>query len=322
MKNRWDNLLLTMNGMFQQGEQIYQALLKISGEKKGILVCPEHIGDTVLIASLAEEYKRHNHLEFLIVVSYTVPPEVLQFFSGVDSALQLEKQSMKALEFYMIVSEKYCENGIRYAFHRRWAELHTSGIVYNFFSDTGKTLIETIRGMLSLEPDHRMHRMDRLPKPSEEEREKYRNAVLLMPGTYTEKALPVSFWEELACRFLQAGYEVYNNYNGNDCEILIEGAIPLSTSLADISRLACCFHGFVGIRSGICDLLTFAGAKKLLMIYHGEGGTYHVEEMEGDLYQNWMGNVNGNPNLHIVEGEEKLLEAIVEEDFGFGSKYE
>ncbi len=320
MSDQWDNLLLTMNGMFQQGEQIYQALLRISGEKKGILVCPEHIGDTVLIASLAKEYKSCNHLDFLIMVSYTVPPEVLQFFPGVDSALQLEKQGMKALEFYMLVSGKYCENGIRYAFHRRWAELHVSGIVYNFFSDPEKTLIDTMRGMLSLGSDHRMHRMDRLPAPSKEEVEQYRNAVLLMPGTYTEQALPVSFWEELADRLLKAGYEVYNNYNGHDCEMLIEGAIPLSTSLAGVSRLAGCFHGFVGIRSGICDLLTFAGAKKLLMIYHGENGSYHIETMEGDLYQNWMGNVRDNPNLYIVERKEKLLEAIMEEDFGFGSR--
>ncbi len=320
MNDRWDNLLLTMNGMFQQGKQIYQALLRTSGEKKGILVCPEHIGDTVLIASLAEEYKRSNHLDFLIMVSYTVPQELLQFFPGVDSALQMEKQSMKALEFYMLVSEKYYENGIRYAFHKRWAELHTSGIVYNFFSDSEKTLIGTIQGMLSLGPDHRMHRMERLPEPSEEEREKYQNAVLLMPGTYTEKALSASFWERLAGRLTNAGYEVYNNYNGNDCEMLIEGTVPLSTSLVDISRLACCFHGFVGIRSGICDLLTFAGARKLLMIYHGENENYHIETMEGDLFRNWMGNVKDNPNLHIVEGKEKLMEAIVEEEFGFGPK--
>lgn len=320
MNDRWDNLLLTMNGMFQQGEQIYQALLRTSGEKKGILVCPEHIGDTVLIASMAEEYKRCNHLDFLIMVSYTVSPEVLQFFPGVDSALQLEKQSMKALEFYMLVSEKYYENGIRYAFHKRWAELHTSGIVYNFFSDSEKTLIGTIQGMLSLGPDHRMHRMDRLPEASAEERVKYRDAILLMPGAYTEKVLPTSFWEELADRFLKLGYEIYNNYNGNDCEMLIKGAIPLSTTLVDISRLASCFYGFVGIRSGICDLLAFAGAKKLLMIYHGENENYHIETMEGDLYQNWMGNVIDNPYLHIVEGKEKLMEAIVEEEFGFGSK--
>jgi len=320
MNDRWNSLLMTMNGTFQQGEQIYQALLKISGEKKEILVCPEHIGDTVLIASMAEEYKRCNHLDFLIMVSYTVPPEVLRFFPGVDDALQMEKQSMKALEFYMIVSAKYYENGIRYAFHRRWAELYTSGIVYNFYSESEKTLIDTIRGILSLEPDHQMHRMERLPEPSEEDRKKYKNAVLLMPGTYTEKALPVSFWEGLANRLTNAGYEVYNNYNGNDCEMLIEGTIPLSTSLVDISRLASCFYGFVGIRSGICDLLTFAGARKLLMIYHGENENYHIETMEGDLFRNWMGNVKDNSNLHIVEGEEKLAEAIVEVAFGLGSK--
>lgn len=310
MDEQWKNLLLTIDESYVKGEQIYQTLMKMTGEKSEVLVCPEHIGDTVLIASMATEYKKQNALERLIIVSYTVPPEVLQLFPGVDFALKIEEQAMQMLGFYMIVTSYYYANGIRYAFYRRWAELHKNGIILNSVLEK-RSLIDTIRGMLDLGPATCMHQMENVPDVSEEERMKYRKAVMLMPGTYTEKAMPASFWEKLAAAIREKGFDVYNNYNGRDCEIQIEGVTAISTSLLEISSLASCFSMFVGIRSGICDLLTFAGANKLLMIYHGDQDMYKLETMTGDRYRYWLGNVEENSAIRTVsEGE--LVDAICE----------
>ena len=147
-------------------------------------------------------------------------------------------------------------------------------------------------------------------------REQYKNAVLLAPGAYSEEAVPMAFWGELTARLQKKGLDVYVNYNGHDCDVMIPGAEPLASSVVEMIQFGECFRYFVGLRSGICDplaqttlrmavLFTIAPWKDSILLREGEAGRH-------DLWQ--MGRKEGiSCYEYLPDQVELLLQTICDE---------
>ncbi len=170
MEEQWRNFIQVMEGNHEIGSEIYEMLRQAVGNGVEILVCPMHIGDTVLIASFAADYKIQKNITKLILVSYTVPPETLQMFPGVDAALLLEKEQMEALQFFMIVHDLRYANGIRFAFH--WSILRIENVspTYMVLLNDRLLLSDLMRQILDLDKAAKMRCMQ-IPFVEEKRRE-------------------------------------------------------------------------------------------------------------------------------------------------------
>lgn len=120
----------------------------------------------------------------------------------------------------------------------------------------GSSLNEVFEAFFSLRsPTKKSHIRIREDGREEERKQKYSKAVLLSTGAYSVESLPMTFWEKLAKAIRERGYEVYVNDGGQDCDRMIPGVKVLSTSIPELIRISSYLAYFVGLRSGLCDVL-------------------------------------------------------------------
>lgn len=85
-------------------------------------------------------------------------------------------------------------------------------------------------------------------------------AVILSPYAKSVTALPETFWKKIVDSYLERGYQCFTNVAGD--EQPLTGTMSISPSIAEIQSVVERAGSFIGIRSGICDVLKYAKCKK------------------------------------------------------------
>ncbi len=260
-----ENFQNQLVGKFQSGQALYQILEDNCPADTEVLICPAHIGDTLWIACFADAYKAQHGCDRLLFVTPQAQAELPTLFPAVDEVLPLPSDQLGDLCFYIGSREYWYHSRIRYAHFRfqiisdqksvRFRDQLPEGFALHEFMNSSRCL------MLDL-PYDSAKSVPIPPSCTPELREQYRHSVLLMPAALTQPGglLSASFWEHLAAALTERNYHIYCNYNGLPTEVLIDGTIPLASSLTQMYHLAGAFDRFIGLRSGICDLLALAHA--------------------------------------------------------------
>lgn len=89
------------------------------------------------------------------------------------------------------------------------------------------------------------------------------SSVILAPFAKSVVGLPGDFWEKIAADYASRGFSVYTNIAGG--ETPIRGTVSLTIPLKQIVPAAEFAGTFVGVRSGLCDLLTSANCNKFVV---------------------------------------------------------
>lgn len=313
----WQGMLQFMDGLYSDGEAIYGMLLKSRPEDTEIIVCPGHMGDTLLIAALAREYKEQHGVNRLLYVSSSLPEEILNRYSAIDSVLILDGDEMKSLQFYMMVRKLWYQDGIRYAHFQEGIVLNYPKIATIAMMDYNNYSFRFNRmRMLDLKMDSEFKPLVvSAPQNRETLVENYGNAVLLMPVSYSTDMMRDEFWEKLTEEIHRKGFEVYTNYNDAPGECVIKGTKPFKSSFYEMAQMTNVFSLFVGTRSGLCDLISLTGNGTMVILYNetvlGSGDLeIREEEMkESNIYD--LGRRNGIfCYRYLSQNEEKVIEAI------------
>ena len=265
----WQEMMSSLRDLYTDGNDIYDMLKKSRPADSEIIVCPGHMGDTLLIAALAKAYKEQHGSPKLIFVSASLPEEVLNCFSSVDAVLMLEKGEMESLRFYIMIRKLWNQNGIRYAHFQDEVVLNYPCVsTRNVIDYREYSLRENRMNMMDLKMDSAFAPLN-VPSPDDQKKlaEKYGHAVLLMPVSYSTDPIPDKFWEKLAASIRVKGFDVYTNYNGAEKESVIPGTIAFQSSFYEMAQMAEFFSLFVGIRSGLCDLISLTGKGRLVILY-------------------------------------------------------
>lgn len=95
---------------------------------------------------------------------------------------------------------------------------------------------------------------------------KTKKKILLSPYQKSVKCLPMRFWNELAIKFNEKGYELYTNCGGKR-EKPVLGSEPLFFPLEQSHEVLAEFDYFIASRSGFCDLVCGGGhdCKKIII---------------------------------------------------------
>jgi len=88
-------------------------------------------------------------------------------------------------------------------------------------------------------------------------------SVILSPYAKSVVELPMSFWKETAIEYLEKGYSVYTNVIGS--EKPVHGTLPISIPIPQIKAAVEYAGTFIGIRNGLCDVLTTAVCRKIVV---------------------------------------------------------
>lgn len=88
-------------------------------------------------------------------------------------------------------------------------------------------------------------------------------AVILSPYAKSVTALPVKIWEDIVSDYLGQGYQVFTNVTGD--ERPLNGTVPISPAICEMKSAVERAGTFVGIRSGMCDVIRTADCRKIAL---------------------------------------------------------
>jgi hypothetical protein len=88
-------------------------------------------------------------------------------------------------------------------------------------------------------------------------------SVILSPYAKSVTKLSDSFWEKIVAEYSKQGYKVYTNTTGD--ELPIYGTEALCLPISQIKAAVEHAGTFIGIRSGLCDVLDTANCRKIVV---------------------------------------------------------
>lgn len=89
------------------------------------------------------------------------------------------------------------------------------------------------------------------------------HAVILSPYAKSVTALPEKIWKDIVCDYQRQGYQIFTNVVGE--EKPLEGTQPISPAICEMKSVVERAGTFIGIRSGICDVIRTADCKKIAL---------------------------------------------------------
>lgn len=225
--------------------------------KEHLVICPLNaIGDVYVTMSFIPEYlKRNQHFQSVVIVNGDGCRQIADMFEA--TTITLDDTEMD--EFVQAVIFTGEPNNI-IAHHDRvytdntvkWLDKHkmTFEDYYKhaiFGLPKSAKPVEPTR----LEPFHNTH--DLLEG----------NTVIIAPYAKSVVGIPTEFWQEIICRYKSKGYCVATSVSGDETPLdnTIALSFPLNQAVSAVE-----FAGiFIGIRSGLCDVIRNSNCDKTVI---------------------------------------------------------
>lgn len=257
--------------IIERGRQVYLALQEDGGELQKLYVCPpEALGDTYVGMSFLRQYNKQYAIErFKIVVRNKAGYKIGYLFGYEELTVSIPTEDMDALLQYGTFSNmadgRMLIMSHRYPYTNRVYQIGNYKGIH--FADHFRYSIFELEENAQPEKPY-VHRNDETARKYVEDlftREGLTRGktVLLMPYANTAVGIPAEFWESLAFNLQEKGYTVCTNSSG-ELEPAISGTRPLFFDLRYGLEVVEAAGMMIALRSGICDVLSSAKARKII----------------------------------------------------------
>ncbi len=288
--NRNPGWLLFLMLSAYKGNMYRRSLVKQFGNKQ-IFLCPyTGTGDIYLIGTFWDEYIKRNHIDDYIFVVITGACKKVASLFEIKNVVVTKKKEYGAylIDHYLFDNEK----GNITILNDCWAQVHTNQVEW-FRGYKGLYFTRLFRKFVFGLPDDVKPRHPEFKDESARVKEffaKYElvkgRTIIISPYSNTLSDLPEDFWETLVEALKGRGYIVGTN-SGGKAEPAIKGSVELFFPLDIAPQIVEYAGGFIGVRSGFCDVISGASAKKVILydagnrFYMGSAFEYfNLKDME------------------------------------------
>ncbi len=256
----------------RKGKQIYEDICaSVPGMQKLFICPPAALGDIYVAMALLGEYLKKNNINsFAIATKYPVCKKIAYLFgyeknmvvlnaADMDSLLQYSVFTNMANDRILVISHRFpytCKvneignyKGIRFVDHFRYS-------IYQFE--------EKILPELPLKNRDNAEAKEYVEQLFKKECLVKKKTIILMPYANTAPQIDMEFWIEMAAKLKQQGYTVCTNSSG-ETEPEIEGTKPLFFDLRYGLEVVEAAGAMIALRCGLCDVLSSAKAKKVII---------------------------------------------------------
>lgn len=251
-----------------QGLKLYDKLRKKYPDCEKVLLCPyTGTGDVYLIGGMLQQYLEQEDIKsYVFIVVSTACRKIAQLFD-IQNIEQLQDETAD----YIVKANMFCPDRCDVlVLNDSWASVYTNpterlrGYKDLNFTDMFREIVFQIRGDLKLNfPDWRRNTEEAQVFLKEHHMIQGRT-VILAPYSNTLSEFPNRMWEQIVVCLREKGYVVCTNSCGPK-EPPIKGTegvfFPLSIATAVVSLAG----GFIGARCGLCDVISSASAKKVVI---------------------------------------------------------
>ena len=270
--NRKPGWLLFLLINVAKGRIYRNRLIKQYGDKT-IYLCPyTGTGDIYLIGTFWTEYVKRNHVDDYIFVVITGACKKVAALFDIKNIVVTRKKEYGAflIDYYLFDEEK----GNITILNDCWPQVHTNQVEW-FRGYKGLYFTQLFRKFVfnlpeDVKPRHPIFKDE--SKCIDEIFYKYNlikeKTVVLSPYSNTLSDLPEEFWVELAKKLKKKGYVVVTNC-GSKSEPAVDGTVGVFFPLDAAPQFISAAGSFIGVRSGFCDVVSGADARKIILYDKG-----------------------------------------------------
>lgn len=296
-----------------RGKRIYNRVIKKYGNVP-IFVCPyTGTGDIYLIGTFWEQFMQANHLnDYVFMVLSKACEKVARLFP-IKNVCTFDK---KADCDYLIRYYMLCPNKVNLTIlNDSWKQVHTNPLEC-FRGYRGLGFTEMFRKFVfhlsdTVMPRHPVFRdaREEIGRLFDQYQLRAGCTVVLSPYSNTLADLSIDFWENLAERLQEAGFCVCTNCGG-DTEPAIKGTAGVFFPLDIAPQVVEAAGYFIGIRSGFCDVVSGAKARKVILYQAGErffnSSTYEYFSLQK------MGLSKDSVEIQFVSDDDALCQKVLQ----------
>ena len=287
----------------QSGLSCYESL-RAERPVDHLIISPTvSIGDTYLWALYLNAYLRqHNIADYTVIIPSAGAQKVIALFT--NRYRLINRQDMAALvEYVMFMGEKQANAILVYPRHKSvrcldviatskkwsWCEIYAPfifGLAANCPQDfpafiTPNNLNSVFDGLGLVKG----------------------KTVILAPYANMVEELPPPVWEQVALALKKRGFSVCTNVAGDQAPV--NGTLPLRFEIAECVAYLEYAGYFVGIRSGLCDLIGRANCRQIV-IFRNRPQLLSTELEFNDLHRNGI----APEARYIIYGERSIAQNV------------
>lgn len=252
-----------------RGRDIYRKLEKQYSPDHHFFLCPyTGTGDVYLVGTLLPAYLKKNGIDDYVFMVISASCRKVAKIFDIPNIHQLKNMEdvTALLKYYML-----CPKEARLkVLNDSWADIYTNltqwirGLHGMDFTQMFTRFVFELGEHARPEQPVLKDRQEDVDKVFVESGMTPGRTVVIAPYTTTLSELPNEFWEKLAKELADRGYVVFTN-SGGPGEPVIDGTeaafFPLEIAPQAMSRAG----GFIGVRSGFCDVISGSTAKKVVL---------------------------------------------------------
>ena len=303
----------------KRGLKLYSDLCEVGSDTLTVFLSPvSSIGDIFLLGLYFSKFIAKTGIsEYFLLIPGKAGVGIAESYGIKNVMFITQEDSADLMAFKMLIGLDYCDIRILHCgyLHQR--------IVCNIIMHRNMTWLENYRQFLfGFSKDAQFQRRKVNVNWLSARKTLRKNGlipgktVILSPYAQTLAPLSDDFWSELAKELKNTGFTVCTNVAGKEREIV--GTTPLSFSLDDAETVLEQAGYFVALRSGLCDVVSMCGCKKIIL--------YTQEVFECikviDFYSlNKMGLCNDAIEIEVTYNQEIDINSVIaaicadEEDF-------
>ena len=261
--NTYAEYSLSQETIAQKRERVEQGkvLLKQLKEKHPgafIFLCPfSALGDIYLTMSYAPYFLQKRKISrFAVAVIGTACAQVVRLFGDFPVEIFLQKDMDKTIQAALYTGD----SDLFIPHQDRPYVVNLSKALY-----IKKIPLETIYccGVFGLPPSTKPYSPSFLQPYSKSEEIKSGSSVIFAPYAKSVTALKTEIWVQIVKKYQEKGYTCYTNVVGN--EVPLPGTFPISPAIAEMQSAVERAGTFIGIRSGLCDVIREASCRKIAL---------------------------------------------------------
>lgn len=261
-----------------KGWEIYKNIVGKYGNETRIFICPYcALGDVYLVGKYLGDYCKKMHIaSYLVTVIGSSCKKVLNLFGISQIEVLKQDESNRLLQTLIFYGLKECNTEI---LHHRLPYTAGIGVLGNYrnicFNSHFKYTIFNMEEKDSGKLPQKTEDSSFIDNYFEQNGMVKGKTVIMSPYANTVTSLPDGFWEETAITYKNKGYIVCTNSCGAE-EPAIKGTKPVFFPLTEAISIVEAAGIFIGLRSGLCDVISSAKAEKIIIypdrVY--QGGKY------------------------------------------------
>lgn len=210
-----------------------------------------HIGDMFYSLLYISQFKQQKAIKSLRIIGNEKYGELYRYFEGIDSFVLLKEKYVWRFSFYK--SGYFARKLIYKSISNRHFITNDFEFMKKIITpNEGEGCLNYTKRVIYNLPTESRFNKPHFPKQYIEGYN-YKRMVILSPYAQSVSLIDNNFFESIVCELVQKGFDVYTNVSRVEHEIA--GTKRLECSLLELYNIARNARAFIGLRSGLCDLI-------------------------------------------------------------------